>query len=111
LEYPPNPDLEIDSVTESQTMRATFAATLMIGLLASVPAAAADPAASPAAGAAKKPARDMNEVVCEREQVIGSRLGSKRVCMTRAEWADLRHQDRQELDRVQVKRTMDGNGN
>lgn len=47
---------------------------------------------------------DMNEVICEKQEVIGSRLAKKRVCRTRAEWADAQRQDRQEIDRQQVQR-------
>jgi hypothetical protein len=49
------------------------------------------------------------EMICEKVEVIGSRLASKRVCMTRAEWADARLQDRQAVDRAQVQRPMNGN--
>jgi hypothetical protein len=56
-------------------------------------------------GAAKKPL-DLNEMVCERQAIPGSRLAAARVCHTRAEWADLKGQDRQELERVQVQRGM-----
>jgi len=47
---------------------------------------------------------DPNEVVCEKQEVIGSRLASKRVCMTRSQWADMKAQDRQETERVQTQR-------
>lgn len=59
--------------------------------------------AAPAATNAK-PAYDPNEKVCEKQEVTGSRLGYKRICKTRAEWAQSRLQDRQELERVQVQR-------
>jgi invasion protein IalB len=51
---------------------------------------------------------DPNKVVCETQSVVGSRLATRRVCMTRAQWADLRSQDRQEIDKVQVRRGMNG---
>jgi hypothetical protein len=47
---------------------------------------------------------DPNEMVCEREQEPGSRLAAAKVCHTRAEWAELRSQDRQDIDRVQTQR-------
>ena len=53
-----------------------------------------------------KKALDPNEVVCEKQLVPGSRLATKRVCMTRAQWADLRAQDREEIEKVQVRRGM-----
>src|SRR5262249_11419037 len=61
--------------------------------------AAASPSTPPAAKAL-----DPNEVVCEKQEVIGSRLASKRVCMTRSQWADMKAQDRQETERVQTQR-------
>lgn len=45
-----------------------------------------------------------NEMVCEREQEPGSRLAAAKVCHTRAEWADLKSQDRQDVERVQTQR-------
>ena len=63
------------------------------------------PATSP--GAHQK-AQDPNEVVCEKQQVVGSRLQTRRVCRTRAEWADLRLQDRQDIDRAQTMQGMRG---
>jgi len=63
---------------------------------------------TPAIGQTPPPARstapDPNEIVCEKQEVIGSRLQTKRVCRTRAEWADARLQDRQDLDRRQTQR-------
>lgn len=66
----------------------------------------ADPApqSANASSAAKTP--DPNEVVCERQEVLGSRLSSKRVCMTRSQWADQKSEDRQQLEKVQVQRGM-----
>ena len=58
------------------------------------------------AGQPPKKAFDPNEVVCEKQTVAGSRLATKRVCMTRAQWADLKSQDREEIEKVQVRRGM-----
>jgi hypothetical protein len=44
------------------------------------------------------------EIVCERVEVMGTRLASNRVCMTRAEWAQRRRVDREEVERVQTQR-------
>ncbi len=51
---------------------------------------------------AKKKARDPNEMVCKKEEVLGSRLQTRKVCMTRAEWAEQRHLDRQNVERSQT---------
>jgi len=48
--------------------------------------------------------RDLNEIVCEKQKVPGSRLAVAKVCKTRAEWAALRDQDRMELERAQTQR-------
>ena len=61
----------------------------------------ASPTQSPAS--VQKP-NDPNEVVCNKEESTGSRLGAKRVCMTRTQWADRQLQDRLELERTQVQR-------
>lgn len=78
-----------------------FAAGL-IGVLTCAPAMADTPPPAPR----KTP--DPNEVVCEKQQVLGSRLQTRRVCMTRAQWADLRLQDRQEIERAQTNRGIIG---
>lgn len=72
-----------------------------VGLALSAAAAAADPPAG-------KPPRDPNEVVCERQEVLGSRLNTKRVCMTRAQWQEQRMQDRMDLDKSQNMRPLKG---
>jgi len=51
-----------------------------------------------------KKSLDPNQVVCEKQEVVGSRLATRRVCMTRSQWADARSQDRLEIEKVQMKR-------
>ena len=51
----------------------------------------------------KKKTRDPNETVCEQEEVLGSRLATRRVCMTRAQWAEKRRDDRALIDRSQTQ--------
>lgn len=80
---------------------ASVSAALIAG-----PAISQAPAASPAqAQATAKPKEDPNEKVCVKQETTGSRLGAKRVCLTRAEWADRKLQDQQELTRVQTQRS------
>lgn len=55
---------------------------------------------------AAKPARDPNEIVCERQQELGSRLASQRVCKTRAEWAEERRAQRMDVDKAQMQRDL-----
>ena len=44
---------------------------------------------------------DMNRIVCVNVTEIGSRLNRRRICRTRAEWAELQAQGRLVVDRVQ----------
>lgn len=45
---------------------------------------------------------DPNEVVCQKEEVLGSRLAVRRVCKTRSEWAAQRQNDRAMVQQTQV---------
>lgn len=56
---------------------------------------------SPAAEPKTKKPYDPNEKVCETIKPLGSRLATKRVCATRAEWAEQRKQDREETEKAQ----------
>lgn len=49
------------------------------------------------------------EMVCEKVEVMGTRLASNRVCMTRAEWAQRKRDDRGEVERVQTQRGCGAN--
>ena len=49
-------------------------------------------------------AADPTQVVCEKVEQIGTRLASKRVCMTRSEWAEQRRQNREEVEKAQQTR-------
>ena len=80
----------------------------MFGKYLAFGAAAAMAFAAPAlaqndGGSASK-AKDPNQVVCEKIEVLGSRVATKKVCMTRAEWAEKKRLERMELDRAQVSR-------
>ena len=83
-------------------------AAAVAGLSASAPVAAQTPAATAPAATNPKAADNSNEVVCERQEITGSRLGTRRICKTRAEWADLKLQDRQEVEQAQTRRGMKG---
>jgi hypothetical protein len=50
----------------------------------------------------KATAKDPNRIICEKQEELGSRLGSKRVCMTAAEWQQKRLNERQMIDRSQT---------
>lgn len=76
-------------------MRATVAALVLLGLIST----------AAIAGEKKEEAKDPNRMVCEKQQVVGSRLASKRVCMTAGEWAAKRLEERQAIDKTQVQRS------
>jgi hypothetical protein len=50
------------------------------------------------------------EVVCVRQQAIGSRLAARRVCRTRAEWEQHQSEFKQEVDRAQQQMQTDYDG-
>jgi len=85
---------------------AAFAALAVITCFGSAVAAPITPdssnvAASPivAAPPAKANRLDPNAVICHTDTTTGSRLDTERVCMTRAQWEENTHQDRQWLNR------------
>lgn len=46
--------------------------------------------------------RDPNERICEMVTGIGSRIGAKKICATRAEWAQRTKSDREALEQMQM---------
>jgi hypothetical protein len=58
------------------------------------------PATTQYASAAGNP----NEIICEKVEQIGTRLGAKRTCMTRAEWKEQRRQNREVVEKAQQTR-------
>jgi hypothetical protein len=44
---------------------------------------------------------DPNEIVCEKITAIGSRVATKRVCATRAEWTERRRLDKEAMEQAQ----------
>ena len=71
-------------------------------------APAAVQTAQPAPATAPATQSTMNEIVCQKQPVLGSRLQAKRVCRTRAEWADIQRQDREGLEQRQTQKPMRG---
>jgi len=63
------------------------------------PVAAAQSAQADSSNA--RPAPDPNQRICETVSQIGSRLSSKKICATRAEWAQRRKQDRESVEEMQ----------
>src|SRR5258708_1313379 len=80
----------------------SVAAALMVSAIAVSPAfSQTQPAQQPPAA---KAGPNPNEVVCEKQEEIGSRLATHRVCMTRAQWAEQRRLNRQDIEKIQVQR-------
>jgi len=79
-------------------------AAVVLASLAVAPASATElqTTAPSAAGSAGQPAKDPSqEIVCEKILVTGSRLGAKKFCGTKQEWAERRLQERQIIDKAQ----------
>ncbi|MGZ8349147.1 MAG: hypothetical protein ACXWU2_03885 [Allosphingosinicella sp.] len=50
---------------------------------------------------------DPKQIVCVNQGEIGSRLARRRICRTRAEWDDIRSEERKQVEEVQnFKPTM-----
>ena len=77
----------------------------MLRLLLVVPALLAAPALAQTSAAqsidvsAKK--AELDRIVCERQEQLGSRLGGRKVCKTIREWQEERRVQREETERVQ----------
>jgi hypothetical protein len=78
----------------------------MIAALAAAPAFAQVSSISSANPASK--GTDPNRMVCEVEQTTGTRLGARKVCKTAAEWAQLKREHRETLEKVQQQATSTG---
>lgn len=59
--------------------------------------------ANSAQASERKKNDDPNRMICEKQEVLGTRLASKRVCKTAAEWEAERRQDRQAIDKAQTQ--------
>ena len=58
----------------------------------------------PSQGKVAVNAADPNQILCEKVEELGSRLSTKRVCMSRAQWAERRRLDRDEIEHAQQRR-------
>lgn len=81
-------------------------AGFFVACLAALPASAqvhsTENAAASGPVSARLAKQDPNRMVCVTEDVIGSRLGSKRRCMTAADWVAYRRDIRGTVDRIQA---------
>ena len=92
----------------SHSIRAAIFLAVAAGLatsgIASEPSTNAAGVAAEAPAKTSKKVKDPNEKVCETHGVLGSRLAKRRICATRAEWAERRQRERDIIDRTQSQR-------
>lgn len=50
----------------------------------------------------------LDKVICKRERILGSRLGTTKVCRTRRQWEADSAQDRRDIEQVQSSRQTAG---
>jgi len=73
----------------------------MVLVLAVAAIASAQPASAKDSPKNPKDPKDPNEKICEKQSVLGSRLTTRRVCSTRAEWEEKRRLDKEAIDQAQ----------
>ena len=78
-------------------MRIAITTALAAVVLLGTPAAAANVEKT----APPKAATNPDDKICEDITIVGSRLAVKRVCATRAQWAEKRRRDRDLVDQAQ----------
>ncbi len=76
-------------------MKAMVATLFLIG------SAAAIAQAPQQAPARQPPNNDPNQIICVNQTEIGSRLNRRRICRTRAEWAEHERMYRQDIEEAQ----------
>jgi len=45
---------------------------------------------------------DLNKVVCEKQETLGTRLGAKKVCMTVAQWLEFQNDVKDQTRRIEI---------
>ena len=84
--------------------RSTLALVATLAIASPLVAQTAQPAAQ------AKPADPKSEVICQKQEIVGSRLATRRVCMTRQQWLEQRSTDRQDIEKAQVPSAKNGPG-
>lgn len=75
---------------------------------AAVPAAVGAQAQAQPQASAPTVAANPDEVICEKQEVTGSRLAHRKVCMTRSQWQETRREDRKTVEKAQSERGLIG---
>lgn len=59
---------------------------------------------------AKKPEKqtDPNRVICRSSEVIGSRLATKKTCLTAVQWSQMERDQRETVERIQAYKPVNG---
>jgi hypothetical protein len=74
---------------------------LVLGALAGVVMAAAPASESTSPDAAARASAYSSKKICREEVDLGTRLGGKRICRTKAEWDQIRMESRRVTERMQ----------
>jgi len=53
---------------------------------------------------------DSDKIVCKKEETIGTRLGTKKVCLSVADWNALAQENRERTERIQSGTCQAGEG-
>jgi invasion protein IalB len=88
-----------------KTMIARLACAALLFGAAPIAAQTTSTGATPAPNSKQK---DPNRIICERQQEVGSRLASKRVCMTAVQWEEQHRRDREAVEENQ-RRSLEPN--
>jgi invasion protein IalB len=77
-------------------------ALIFSAVATAAPVFAQGAAPATAAPTQAKPADPMSEIVCQKQEVPGSRVATKRICMTRLQWQEQKTLNRQDVERAQI---------
>jgi hypothetical protein len=83
--------------------KAAFLSALLVSGVAALAQAPAEAPATTKTG----PNQDPNQIVCQTQTEIGSRLNRRRVCRTRAEWAAHQRMYRDNIEKAQQQSMTD----
>ncbi|OYW16289.1 MAG: hypothetical protein B7Z39_02115 [Novosphingobium sp. 12-64-8] len=85
------------------------ALSISLALTVASPAFATEaPAPSTVKANQKEDTGDSARIICRTVDVIGSRLSTKKVCATAAEWAGMKAEQRQGTEKMQQHRWTNG---
>lgn len=86
--------------------------TIAVALTLAAPIVAANATPPPPATTAVAPdvagdnaGEDAGKLICKRDKASGSRLATKRICQTAAQWERQRREDQQAVEKVQSARS------